>query len=216
MKISVIIPTKNEPLIGQLVNEIHESLSDQDHEIIVVDKSEKKSEISNAKLISQKSDGLGNAIMEGLNYVKGDAIVIMDGDLSHNPTDINRLVQELNTFDIVIGSRYIKGGITDDKIHRKFFSHVFRSIANPILGLNVKDSMSGFSAIKKEVFDNLTINPLGYKINMEVMFKGIKEGYKVGEVPINFQIRKSGKSKANFKEAFRILRYIFELKTGLR
>ncbi len=221
MKISVIIPTKNEPLIQQLTKEIHQYLAKQDHEIIVVDKSEKRPKITNAKLILQQSDGLGNAVLEGLNHAEGDAIVIMDGDFSHNPNDINKLVKGLDKFDIVIGSRFIKGGKTEDKTHRRIISYIFRKIASNMLHLNIEDSMPGFAAIKREVFNNLTINPIGYKINMEIMFKGMKKGYKVCEVPIIFHPRRAGKSKAGLsmgglKESFRILRYIFELKTGLR
>lgn len=220
MKISVIIPTKNEPLIQQLIKEIHDSL-EQQHEIIVVDKSEKKPEIVDAKLITQKSDGLGKAVLEGLSHADGDVIVVMDGDFSHDPNDINKLVKELDTFDIVIGSRFIEGGKTEDKTHRKIVSYFFRKIASFVLDPNIEDTMSGFSAVKREVFNNLTINPIGYKINMEIIFKGMKKGYKVGEVPINFHPRRAGKSKAGLstgglKESFRILRYIFELKTGLR
>ena len=128
MKISVIIPTKNEPLIQQLITEIHDSLATQQHEIIVVDKSEKKPEIVDTKLITQKSDGLGKAVIEGLNHADGDVIVVMDGDFSHDPNDIEKLVKKLDKFDIVIGSRFVEGGKTEDKTHRKMVSYFFRKI----------------------------------------------------------------------------------------
>jgi dolichol-phosphate mannosyltransferase len=214
MKVSVIIPTKNEPLINELIGEIRKSLKNP--EIIVVDKSKKKPKIKKAKLVIQKSTGLGKAVIEGLKHAKGDIIVIMDGDFSHNPKDIKKLLDRINNFDIVIGSRYVEDGETKDKIHRRFISYVFRKISNTILDLDVQDPMSGFSAIKRKVFDNLKIDPIGYKINMEIIYKAKKKGYKVCEVPIKFKPRKKGKSKASFKEPFRILRYIFELRFGLR
>jgi len=214
--ISIIIPTKNESFINQLIQELHNVLVGIIHEIIVVDKSAVPPVIADAKLIIQKSDGLGKAVLEGLDYARGDVIVTMDGDGSHRPVDVLKLLNKINGFDIVIGSRFVSGGITKDPTHRRLISFVFRKIASFVLDLGVEDSMSGFAAVKKEVYENLQLNPLGYKINMEIIFKGKKQGYKACEVPIHFEKRKLGRSKAGVREAFRILRYIFKLKLRLR
>jgi dolichol-phosphate mannosyltransferase len=221
MKISVLIPTKNEPLINELVQKVHEVIKKFDHEIIVIDKSDTLPNIHNTKLIIQKSDGLGKAILEGLKYAKGNVIVTMDGDFSHDPNDLPKLLKKTDEYDIVIGSRFVPGGKMEYGFDRKIVSLFFRKITSLILNLNIEDSMSGFCAIKKNVYDNLNLNPLGYKINMEIMFKAKKKNYKITEIPINFHDRKAGKSKAGFslsgiKEAFRILIYTFELKFGLR
>ena len=78
--------------------------------------------------------------------------------------------------------------------------------------------MSGFSCIRKEVYKNLNLRPIGYKINMEIIFKG--KNYNICEVPITFLNRKKGRSKVRsitgIREAFRIFRYVFELRLGLR
>ncbi|NCO96717.1 MAG: hypothetical protein COY38_00525 [Candidatus Aenigmarchaeota archaeon CG_4_10_14_0_8_um_filter_37_24] len=215
MKISVLIPSKNEPLLRELTYEIHKNLKSLDHEVIIVEFGEIE-EIPGAKVIKQKSKGLGNAIMEGLNHAKGDVIVTIDGDFSHRPEDILKLLKKINSFDIVIGSRFVKGGLTNDKTHRRLISWVYRNFASLVLGLKIKDNMSGFAAIKREVYDNLRINPLGFKINLEIMYKAKKKGYKIYEVPIVFEKRKAGKPTSSASEAFRIIRYIFELKFGLR
>jgi dolichol-phosphate mannosyltransferase len=214
MKISVLIPTKNEPLIDELTNEIHKTLRDFDHEIIVIDKSNIPPKITNAKLIVQLSDGLGKAVVEGLAHATGDIIVTMDGDFSHDPKDLPRLIEKTKEYDIVIGSRFVNGGVTEDETHRKFISKIFRILASFILKLEIEDSMSGFAAIKRKVYDNLKLNPVGYKINMEILYKGKKLGFKATEVPILFHKRKAGKSKAKFKEALRTLIFIFKLKMG--
>jgi len=221
MKISVLIPTKNEPLINNLVKDIHLILKNFDHEIIVIDKSDVIPHIKGAKLVIQKSDGLGKAILEGLPHSSGDVIVTMDGDFSHDPHDLIKLIKKINGYDIVIGSRSVFGGNTQDKIHRKFISFLFRKFTSFVLGLNVEDSMSGFLVAKKTVYENLKLNPIGFKINMEIMFKSKKKNYKISEVPILFRKRRGGRSKAGisfsgFKEGFRILRYVVELKLGLR
>ncbi len=221
MKISVLIPTKNEPLIKELVEEVHKVLKNISHEIIIIDKSDTPPKVENVKLVIQKSNGLGKAVLEGLEHAKGDIIITMDGDFSHDPKDLLKMIEKTNEFDIVIGSRFVSGGITKDVMHRRIVSFLFRKFTSFILNLNIKDSMSGFIAVRKHVYDNLNLNPLGYKINMEIMFKANKKNYKICEVPIIFHKRKAGESKAGislsgFKEGFRILRYMFELKLELR
>jgi dolichol-phosphate mannosyltransferase len=221
MRISILIPTKNESLINKLIEEIHGVLRNFNHEIIVIDKSDVKPNIRNAKLVIQKSDGLGKAILEGLAYATGDIIVTMDGDFSHDPNDLPKMLEKINEYDVVIGSRFVYRGITEDVTYRKFITFLFRKFASLILGLNVEDSMSGFAAIKRHVYENLKLKPIGYKINMEIMFKAKKKNYKICEVPIVFHKRRAGKSKVGIsflglKEGFRVIRYLIELKLGIR
>ena len=221
MKISVLVPTKNEPLINELVEEVHCVLKNIEHEIIVIDKSDIRPSIKNAKLVIQQSDGLGKAILEGLPHASGGVIVTMDGDFSHDPNDLHKLIKKVNGYDIVIGSRFVSGSKTEDELHRRFITFLFRKFASFILDLNVEDSMSGFVAIRRDVYENLKLNPIGYKINMEIMFKSKKKNYKLYEIPITFHKRRAGASKAGIsfsglKEAFKTLRFVFELKLGLR
>lgn len=211
--ISILIPIKNEPYIQKLVEEIHRVLK-MKHEIIVIDKSDIPPKISRAKLIRQKSDGLGNAVVEGLRYARGEITVVMDGDGSHRAEDISKLLEKIDGFDIVIGSRFIAGGKTKDPEHRKIISLIFRKLASAILNLKIEDSMSGFAALKREVLRNLRLRPLGYKIIMEIAFKA--KNYEICEVPIIFERRKAGIGKAGIAEAFRVLRHILELRLGLR
>jgi len=215
MKTSVLIPTKNEPLINSLIEDIHKTLKNYDHEVIVIDKSDIKPKINNAKLLTQESDGLGKAVLEGLRYATGNIIVTMDGDFSHDPKDLPELIEKTSEYDIVIGSRFVKGGITEDETHRKFISKIFRNLATFILKLDIGDPMSGFSAIKRNVYDSLQLNPIGYKINMEILYKGKKFGFKSTEVPIFFHKRKAGKSKTKLKEALRTLIFVFKLRLGI-
>jgi len=212
MKISVLIPTKNEPLINELIEKTHQVLKDFKHEIIVIDKSNVTPKIKDVKLVIQKSDGLGKAVLEGLLHATGEVIAIMDGDFSHNPKDLPKLIEASKNVDIVIGSRFITGGKTSDETHRRLISNVYRRFTSFTLGIDVKDNMSGFSVIKKKVYDTLKLNPIGYKINLEIMYKSKKHGFKIKEVPISFTKRKAGKSKAGVKEALRTLLFIFRLR----
>ncbi|MBS7656234.1 glycosyltransferase family 2 protein [Candidatus Bathyarchaeota archaeon] len=170
MKVSILIPTKNEPYVNHLVKEIHKSLK-INHEIIVIDKSDKLPKIKNALVVRQKSNGLGQAILEGLQHATGDVIVTMDGDGSHSPKDIPKLITALKQADIAIGSRFVEGGKTLDKTHRKFISFLFRKFTSFILGLDIKDNMSGFAAIKREVYDRIKLNPLVIRLIWKFFIK---------------------------------------------
>lgn len=211
--ISVLIPTKDEPLIQDLVNKINKVLKEK-HEIIIIDKSSVTPKVKNAKVIKQKSDGLGNAVLEGLKESKGDIIVTMDGDGSHRPEDLIKLIEKTKEFDIVIGSKYIKGGKTEDKNYRILISKIYCLFASLILGLNVKDNMSGFAATRREVYDKINLKPKGFKINTEILYKAKKFGFRYTEVPIIFVNRKIGKSKGNIKEGLRTIKFILDLRLG--
>lgn len=218
--LSIIIPVKKEPLddVIRLIGIVREELRDYSHEFIMVHKFSFPSDLSNINLgnvyfIQQESDGLGNAILEGLKYSKGDRIVTMDSDFSHRPQDIKKLIREDS--DIIIGSRYIDGGRNKDKPYRVMVSKVFCGLASLVLGLDIKDSMSGFSVIKKKVYEKLKLGPIGPKINTEILYKA-KNNFSIKETPITFFPRQYGKSKIGFLEGLKTLFFIFALKLGLR
>lgn len=212
MKVSVLIPTKNEPLISKLIEEVHKSLKKFDHEIIVIDKSDNLPKIKNAKLIIQKSDGLGRAVLEGLEHSKGDVIVTMDGDFSHDPIYLPQMIQKTKDYDIIIGSRYVSNSKSEDKFYRKFISFTSRKFVAILLNLHINDPMSGFSVIKKKVYYSLYLKPIGYKINTEILYKSKKLGFNVFEFPIKFHKRRKGKSKLGLKELARTIFFILKLK----
>jgi dolichol-phosphate mannosyltransferase len=182
------------------------------HEIIVVDKSDVTPKIKRARVVRQKSDGLGKAFLEGLELAKGNVVVLMDGDGSHRPEDLPKLIEKTKSYDIVIGSKYVKGGKTKDKLYRILISRIFCLFASLVLGLKIKDNMSGFAAVRREVYEKVKLNPIGFKINTELLYKAKKFGFKATEVPIIFEERKFGKSKRTLKEGLKTLKYILELR----
>ncbi len=216
MKVSIIVPTKDEPNAGKLVEMIHEVLTGMDHEVIIVDKSAAQQKIEGALIIRQKSSGLGRAILEGLGYASGDIIVTMDGDLSHDPKYLPQMLSMIPEYDIVIGSRFVAGGRSHDTAFRKLISQAFRILAKLILGLGVADPLSGFSAVKREVLQALRLNPVGYKIVTEILYKAKRGGFRAAEVPIEFRKREAGKSKAGVGEAARTLALMLKLRLGLQ
>ena len=211
--ISILIPIKNEPSIQDLVNKINKILKEK-HEIIIIDKSSVTPKVKNAKVIKQISNGLGSAVLEGLKEAKGDIIITMDGDGSHRPEDLTKLIEKTKEFDIVIGSKYIKGGKTEDKKFRILISKIYCWFAAFVLGLNIKDNMSGLAAIRREVYNKIKLRPKGFKINTEILYKAKKFNFKATEVPIIFLKRKSGKSKGSVREGLRTIKFILELRFG--
>ena len=218
--LSIIIPTKNEPYINELIADIHRKVG-AEHEILVVDKSETPPQIKGARLIPQKTDGLGNAVLEGLKEANGDIILMMDGDGSHEPGYINDMLKEIAENDVVIGSKYVPGGFTEDYPSRVYVSKIMNLLIGSFLGLKVKDLMSGFVMYRRSVFDGLILRPKGYKLALEVLYKSSrKRPIKVKEIPVRFYKRKAGTSKVGFNragmgEVWRIFVLTFSLKFGL-
>lgn len=215
MFISIIIPIKNEPAIQALLFEIEATIN-QNHEIIVVDKSKEKLEVRGVQVIVQKSDGLGNAFVEGLSCAKGDVIALMDGDGSHRPEDLLHMLSYINQNDIVLGSKLIKGAKSCDTLGRRIVTLAFAWMTRLVLWIDIKDPMTGFMVARRNIFDNLRLNPRGFKIVIEIVYKSRGS---VMEVPISFRERQAGSSKAGFnmngiKEMVRILGLLFELKLG--
>ena len=216
--LSIIIPTKNEPYLQQLIDDIGGNVKTE-HEIIVVDKSATTPVVSGARLIRQKSDGLGNAFVEGLKEANGDMVVIMDGDGSHDPAYISEMLGHSKDYDIVVGSKFADGGSSEDTASRAIVSKAFGSAIGALLGLKIKDPMSGFALFRRSVFNGLDLRPRGYKIVLEIMYKSSKRGARIKEIAIRFQKRKAGESKVGFnisglKEAYRIFLLALSLKTG--
>jgi dolichol-phosphate mannosyltransferase len=215
MLISIIIPTKDEPAIQDLVDKINSTIT-QSHEIIIVDKSKVKPNIRNAKILTQKSDGLGNAFLEGLSYSKGNTIILMDGDGSHRPQDLLKMLKKIGEYDIVLGSKLVRGGESCDTLGRKIVTLAFAWITRLILWIDIRDPMTGLMAAKRDVFRNIDLKPRGFKIVIEIVYKSRA---KTVEVPISFCERVDGSSKAGFnrnglKETCRIVYLLSELKLG--
>ena len=215
MFISIIIPTKDEPAIQQLIDEINITIK-QNHEIIIVDKSTSKPKIKGAKVVSQRSDGLGNAFVEGLGQTEGDIIALMDGDGSHRPEDLNNMLSRIGEYEIALGSKLIEGGRSSDTLERRAVTQAFSLLTRLILWVNIKDPMTGFMVAKRDIFNRIKLKPRGFKVVIEIVYKSKA---KVVEVPILFRERKMGSSKAGFNirginEISRIIILLLELKWG--
>jgi dolichol-phosphate mannosyltransferase len=213
-KISIIIPTYNESnniieILKQIKNSIPKNIISQT--IVVDDNSPDgtgrivEDYIKNFKKITNHTidvihrtakTGLSSAIFNGIQAATGETIIVMDADHSHPPQIIPKMIENLKKShcDIVIASRYVKGGqIKDWTISRKMISKIATKIAKLFLNVEPKDPMSGFFAFKKNILKNSKFDLLGYKILLEMLVK--TKNVKIMEIPYTFTDRKIGQSK---------------------
>ena len=226
--LSVILPTYNESAtIEKMLDLLKTTIpSEINTEVIVIDDDspDKTSNIVNSYI--QKSTGkisfriqtrknkrgLSSAIIDGINIAKGKFILIMDSDFSHPPQVISTIFDQLENygFDIVIGSRFVEGGMSKGwPLTRRLMSKVANQLSKMWLGINVNDSMSGFFALRKDLIKNLSFEAIGYKILLEILVK--TKGAKVKEVPFVCINRQEGSTKFSFSvinDYFKLLRIL--------
>jgi len=123
----------------------------------------------------------------------------MDADLSHDPHDLPRMLQAAASADVVIGSRYVEGGSTAGwPLHRRLISKGGGTYARFVLGVPIHDLTSGYKVYHREVIEQFDFDHIrsdGYGFQIETVFRAIKYGFRVVEIPIEFHDRTRGKSK---------------------
>ena len=229
-QVSIIIPTYNESEnIINILRSIREIIPKNIlTQTIVVDdnspdgtgklvedylKNVKKMADHTIEVIHRKAkNGLGSAILNGIQQAKGDTIVVMDCDFSHPPQIIPKLVESIKKYqyDIAVASRYIKGGkIQGWSQKRKLMSKIATLIAKKGLGVNTKDPMSGFFAFKRSIIKELNFDAIGYKILLEIIVK--TKGVNIKEIPYTFQDREFGSSKLGIKTILDYYKSVWKL-----
>jgi len=166
--------------------------------------------------------GLIPAVLDGIRSSTGGNIIVMDADFSHPPQLLCKMIDELNSesnCDIVIASRYIRGGsLKGWSFRRRLISKGAIKIAHHLLDIKgVKDPMSGFFAFKRHVIEHLRVDTRGYKLLLEILVKA--EDTKLREIPYSFIDRKVGQSKLDagviveyLKSAWHLYRYRQKIK----
>jgi dolichol-phosphate mannosyltransferase len=150
--------------------------------------------------------GLASAVVAGFAAARGDVLLVMDADLSHPPEVVPRMLEAIDGgVDLAVGSRYVAGGGTEDwPMTRRVVSRVACLMGNALVP--IRDSTSGFFAIRRSVVEGVRLNPIGFKIGFEVMARGRYR--KAVEVPYVFRDRELGKSKFGQRE---VMQYVVQL-----
>src|SRR6266516_2825298 len=212
--VSIIVPTLNEeeniaPLVTQITAcavPFQEILFVDDHSTDATRAEIHALETTHPVRLIEQDDGdlgLAGAIMSGARAAEGEIILVMDADLSHPPERIKDLLAPLfaGTADLVVGSRYVKGGSTQGwPTWRRVVSRAGAVLAYPLTGLH--DSMCGFFAIGRSRLLELAPHTSGFKIVFETIVRG-GGMLRVREIPIAFRDRARGKSKMSFSVALR-------------
>tara|TARA_B100001029_G_scaffold179812_1_gene191266 strand:+ start:10700 stop:11401 length:702 start_codon:yes stop_codon:yes gene_type:complete len=223
----VIIPTYNE---SDNIAKIIEKIGFFDVDILVVDDNSpdntssivKKLMSSNQRidiLERPKKLGLGSAYRDGFKYSidKGYNILIqMDADFSHRIDDLKNMINFIDDFEVIIGSRYISGGGSMGwSSLRKNLSKFANIYARIITGTKVHDMTSGFRIYSSDALEKIDYSKTtsdGYGFQIEMSARAYNQQLKIKEVPIIFHERREGESKMNYKIILEALFIVFKLR----
>ncbi|MBM3131874.1 MAG: glycosyltransferase family 2 protein [Chloroflexi bacterium] len=223
-RLSVIVPTYNEAEnLPFLVERVHAALCHIEYELIVVDDNSPDGTGTLAEELARKRPikvvhragkmGLASAVIDGFKHASGDILGVIDADLQHPPEKIPDLLAAMGKADIVVASRYVKGGGTKGwTFTREFISRGAKVIPQFLFAKirSVKDPLSGFFLFRRDVIKDVTLNPIGYKILLEILVKGKHNGI-VAEVPYVFGGRERGQSTFNRTEQINYLKHLWRL-----
>lgn len=222
-RIWVVIPTYNEaeniePIVRATSREL-DALAPGDYRILVVDDNspDGTGEIADALaqdlpgvevLHRQGKAGLGQAYLAGFAraLTEGAEFVFeMDADFSHHPTYLGHLLKAAEHADLVLGSRYVRGGAVENwGVLRRAISYGGGVYARAVLGVGVHDLTGGFKCIRREVLESIELESVraeGYVFQIEVTYRAVLAGFRVREVPITFRDRTAGTSKMSARIA---------------
>ena len=218
--ISIVVPTYNEaeglPKFVEAVFSVLEEHGINAEMVIVDDNSpdgtgrvaEELAKRFNLRVLHRPGKlGLASAVVDGFNVATGNILGIMDADLSHAPEALPGMLEAIQSgeADLAVGSRYVPGGGTEGwPLKRRFTSIAACRLARPFT--SVRDATSGFLLMRRRVVEGVRLNPIGFKIGLEIIAKGRYE--RCVEVPYIFHDRFAGSSKFGRREILAYLRQL--------
>ncbi len=220
--ISVILPTYNESLnLPIIIPKIESVLREAGHtvEIVVVDDNSPDNTSGVAAKLAEtlpvrvetrtKDRGLASAVIRGFEIARGEVCVVMDADMSHPVDRLPQMVEPIlaGKCDITVGSRYVPGGDSDNwPLARRMMSRGAGLLARGLTRMS--DPTSGFMGVRKSLLNLGNLDPVGWKIVLEVV---ARTNGTVQEVPIIFQNRVHGESKLDASVQLDYLRHLWKL-----
>ncbi len=215
-KALIIIPTYNElDNISRLIPELLGMY--QNLNVLVVDDNSPDGTGNHVEDLSKQNpriklirrsgkQGLGTAYIAGFKYAiqhDYEYIFEMDADFSHDPKEINNFFEAVKQYDLVIGSRYVRGvNVINWPMRRLLLSYFANKYTRFITGMPIQDATGGFKCFRKNVLESINLDKIksnGYAFQIEMTFKIWKKGFNVGEIPIVFVDRVKGTSKMSKK-----------------
>jgi len=200
-KLSVIVPVYNqEDYIYRNLHEMLKTFKRYGHnfEIVLVNDGSTDKTLEEAKLVKDKklrivsytpNRGKGFALKHGFDFVSGDVVTFMDGDLDIHPKNIINFFPYLEDADMVIGSKRHPKSKVNYPLNRKVLSYFYHVFVNLLFNLKVKDTQSGFKLIKYNCLRDILPKVLvkRYAFDLELLVNAKKAGYNIAEAPIELQ-----------------------------
>jgi dolichol-phosphate mannosyltransferase len=222
-RVWVVIPTYNEAenveeIVRATAREL-EAVVPGDHRILIVDDNSPDGTGEIADSLSQDlpsvevlhrhgKAGLGQAYLAGFARALdagAELVCEMDADFSHHPTYLAHLLKAAEHADLVLGSRYVRGGTVENwGLLRRAISYGGGIYARAVLGVGIHDLTGGFKCIRREVLEAIDMQSIraeGYVFQIEVTYRALLAGFRVREVPIIFRDRAAGTSKMSARIA---------------
>jgi len=225
----IIVPTYNEKgNIGMIYQKIFKAA--KNCHLLIVDDNSPDGTGGIADRIARKDgrvfvahregkQGLGSAYVHGMKYALERGyrnVIAMDADLSHDPENLPRMLEEIKTHDLVIGSRYVKdGGMVNWNARRFLISQLANLYCRFLLGLTQADCSGGFKCYRTELLRKIGLEKIfspGYSFQVEILFRAVRAGARVTEIPIIFVNRHEGESKLSVGELLGFGWTVFKLR----
>ena len=216
--VSVVIPVFNEEVtIGNVVTRTKKTLEQLgvSYEILVVDDGsvDRSGDIAQelkAHVLKKAHQGKGFALRCGFRQAKGELVVTLDADGSHQPEEIPLVLRYImeNKADFVVGSRFFNSEANKTKIPKinRTGNKMFNDLIGYLTGVKISDSQSGFRAIRSSLIKRMKLSSHGYEVESEMLVKALRMGARVAETPISFDQRTVGNSKLDpIRDGARIL-----------
>ena len=216
--VSVVIPVFNEEAtVGNVVTRTKKTLEQLgvSYEILVVDdgSDDRSADIAQelkAHVLKKAHQGKGFALRSGFRQAKGELVVTLDADGSHQPEEIPLVLRYIREgkADFVVGSRFFDSEANQTKIPKinRTGNRMFNGLIWYLTGVQISDSQSGFRAIRSSLIKRMKLGSHGYEVESEMLVKALKMGARVAETPISFVQRTVGSSKLDpVKDGVRIL-----------
>lgn len=162
--------------------------------------------------------GLGTAILAGMRYAlekNYDLFVNMDADFSHHPRYLPALLDGMAGHDVMIGSRYVPGGGSENwPLRRRLISRSVNALVGLLMRIPARDCSGAYRCYRVATLRQAQLERVrsrGYSFQQEVLYRCRRAGARIGETPILFENRRAGKSKVNLAEAVRSMAMIFRI-----
>jgi dolichol-phosphate mannosyltransferase len=163
--------------------------------------------------------GLGTAYVAGFKYALADnydCVFEMDADFSHDPVELPRLLEQMENYDLVIGSRYISGvNVVNWPMRRLLLSYFANVYTRVITGMPVRDATGGFKCFARKVLESINLDSIhsnGYAFQIEMNFNAWRKGFRIHEIPIIFADRRIGVSKMSKHIVYEAVWMVWRLK----